>query len=60
LSGVRAVESGGKVFHLGTAGGREVGQVELGGSWLVARLPVEHQDWNDELVRRFLDSCTVS
>ncbi|ONI77442.1 hypothetical protein BWI15_02700 [Kribbella sp. ALI-6-A] len=60
LSGVRAVESGGKVFHLGNVDGRAVGQVELGGSWLIARLPIEHQDWNDDLVRRFLDSCTVS
>ncbi|WP_432938479.1 hypothetical protein ACQPXM_27380 [Kribbella sp. CA-253562] len=60
LSGVRAVQSDGKVFHLGNAGGREVGQVELGGNWLVARLPIDHQDWNDDLVRRFLDSCTVS
>ncbi|MEV6288445.1 hypothetical protein [Kribbella sp. NPDC051770] len=60
LSGIRAVETGGKVFHVGSTGGREVGQVRLGESWLVAKLPIEHQDWNDDLVRRFLDSCTVS
>ncbi|MGC4943072.1 hypothetical protein [Kribbella sp. DT2] len=60
LSGIRAVESGGKVFHVGSTGGREIGQVQLGESWLVAKLPIEHKDWNDDLVRRFLDSCTVS
>ncbi|GAA1562555.1 hypothetical protein [Kribbella lupini] len=60
LSRIRAVESGGKVFHVGSTGGREVGQVRLGDSWLVAKLPIEHQDWNDDLVRRFLGSCTVS
>jgi hypothetical protein len=60
LSGIRAVESGGKVVHVGSTGGREVGQVQLGDSWLVAKLPIEHQDWNDDLVRRFLGSCTVS
>jgi hypothetical protein len=60
LSGIRAVETGGKVFHVGSTGGREVGQVKLGDRWLVARLPVEHQDWTDDVVRRFLDSCTVS
>jgi hypothetical protein len=60
LSGIRAIESGGKVFHVGSTGGREIGQVQLGQSWLVAKLPIEHQDWNDDLVRRFLDSCTVS
>jgi hypothetical protein len=60
LSGIRAVETGGKVFHVGSTGGREVGQVQLGDSWLVAKLPIEHQDWNDDLVRRFLNSCSVS
>jgi hypothetical protein len=60
LSGIRAVESGGKVFHVGSTGGREVGQVRLGDSWLVAKLPIQHQDWNDDLVRRFLASCSVS
>lgn len=60
LSGIRAVETGGKVFHVGSTGGREVGQVQLGDGWLVAKLPIEHQDWNDDLVRRFLASCTVS
>ncbi|GAB3835530.1 hypothetical protein [Kribbella italica] len=60
LSGIRAVETGGKVFHVGSTGGREVGQVQLGETWLVAKLPIEHQDWNDDLVRRFLASCTVS
>ncbi len=60
LSGIRAVQTGGKVFHVGSTGGREVGQVQLGETWLVAKLPIEHQDWNDDLVRRFLASCTVS
>jgi len=60
LTGIRATEVGGKVFHLGSLDGRAVGQVKLGDRWLVARLPVEHQDWTDELVQRFLNSCTLS
>jgi hypothetical protein len=60
LTGIRATEAGGKVFHLGSLDGRAVGQVKLGDRWLVARLPVEHQDWTDELVQRFLNSCTLS
>jgi hypothetical protein len=60
LSNLRAVETGGKVFHIGSSGGREIGQVKLGERWLVAKLPVGHQGWTDELLRRFLDSCTLS
>ncbi|WP_145814803.1 hypothetical protein [Kribbella amoyensis] len=60
LSGIRVTEQDGKVFHVGSSGGREIGQVKLGERWLVAKLPVEHQDWTDDLVRRFLDSCTLS
>jgi hypothetical protein len=60
LTGIRATEAGGKVFHVGSLDGRAVGQVKLGERWLVARLPVEHQDWTDDLVQRFLGSCTIS
>ncbi|TDO34269.1 hypothetical protein EV643_12854 [Kribbella sp. VKM Ac-2527] len=60
LTGIRATEADGKVFHLGSLDGRAVGQVKLGDRWLVVRLPVEHQDWTDELVQRFLNSCTLS
>ena len=60
LTGIRATEADGKVFHLGSLDGRAIGQVKLGDRWLVARLPVEHQDWSDELFQRFLNSCTLS
>jgi hypothetical protein len=60
LQSVRAVQAAGKVFHLGTAAGREVGQVKLGSRWLVVQLPVQHQDWTDDIVRRFMGSCSVS
>ncbi|ADB33736.1 hypothetical protein Kfla_4719 [Kribbella flavida DSM 17836] len=60
LSGVRAVEASGRVIHLGSTGGRAVGQVKLGERWLVVRLPAAHQAWNDETLRRFLGSCTIS
>jgi hypothetical protein len=60
LQAVRVTESGGKVFHLGTLAGREAGQVMLGDKWLVVQLPVGDKDWNDDLLRRFLASCTAN
>ncbi|HEY0473483.1 MAG TPA: hypothetical protein VGD34_17545 [Kribbella sp.] len=60
LQSVRVIQAAGKVFHLGTAAGREVGQVQLGNRWLVVQLPVQHQDWTDDVLRRFMGSCNVS
>jgi hypothetical protein len=53
-------EAGGKVYHLGTADGRETGQVLLGERWLLVQLPAGNLDWNDDLLRRFMASCTVN
>jgi hypothetical protein len=60
LASVRVVRTGGKVFQVGTAAGREVGQVKLGDRWLIVQLPVQHQDWTDDLLRRFIGSCSIS
>jgi hypothetical protein len=60
LASVRVVRTGGKVFQVGTAAGREVGQVKLGDRWLIVQLPVQHQDWTDDLLRRFISSCSIS
>ncbi|WP_344214414.1 hypothetical protein [Kribbella sancticallisti] len=60
LQAVRVTEEAGKVFHLGTFAGRETGQVMVGDTWLMVQLPVGTQEWNDDLLRRFLASCTVN
>jgi hypothetical protein len=60
LQGVRVSEAAGKVFHLGTSDGRETGQVLLGQRWLLVQLPAGNKDWNDDLLRRFMASCTVN
>ncbi|GAA3599649.1 hypothetical protein [Kribbella ginsengisoli] len=60
LQGIRVSESAGKVFHLGTSEGRESGQVLLGDRWLLVQLPAGNKDWNDDLLRRFMASCTVN
>lgn len=60
LQGIRVSESAGKVFHLGTSDGRESGQVLLGDRWLLVQLPAGNKDWNDDLLRRFMASCTVN
>ncbi|MFI5713363.1 hypothetical protein [Kribbella sp. NPDC051620] len=60
LQGIRVSESAGKVFHLGTSEGRESGQVLLGDRWLLVQLPTGNKDWNDDLLRRFMASCTVN
>ena len=36
-------------FHVGQADGRQVGQIKLGDRWLVVKLPVDTQHWNDGL-----------
>jgi hypothetical protein len=60
LLSVRVTQADGKVFHIGTAAGREVGQVKLGERWLVVQLPTQHPEWDDVSLRRFMASCTVS
>jgi hypothetical protein len=60
LQATRVSESGGKVFHLGTTDGRETGQVLLGARWLLVQLPAGNKDWNDDLLRRFMGSCTLN
>lgn len=60
LQAVRVTEADGKVFHVGTEAGRAAGQVKLGERWLLVQLPVGDKDWNDEILRRFMGSCTVS
>jgi hypothetical protein len=60
LPSVRVIQTGGKVFQIGTAGGRELGQVQLGDRWLVVQLPVQHPDWTDDLLQRFMGSCSFS
>lgn len=60
LQATRVTEADGKVFHLGTAEGRATGQVLLGQRWLVVQVPAGSADWNDELLRRFMASCTVN
>jgi hypothetical protein len=60
LMSVRVTQAGGKTFHIGTAAGREVGQVNLGERWLVVQLPTQHPDWDDALLQRFMASCTLN
>ncbi|HEY9332840.1 MAG TPA: hypothetical protein VIQ79_00435 [Kribbella sp.] len=60
LQAVRVTEADGKVFHVGTEAGRAAGQVKLGERWLLVQLPVGDKHWNDEILRRFMGSCSVS
>ncbi len=60
LQATRVTETGGKVFHLGTTDGRETGQVLLGQRWLVVQLPAGNLEWNDDLLRQFMASCTLN
>jgi hypothetical protein len=60
LTGIRAIGSGSNVVHIGQTGGRQVGQIKLGDRWLVVTLPVDAQQWTDDVVTRFLASCTIS
>ncbi|MEU8224964.1 hypothetical protein [Kribbella sp. NPDC048915] len=59
LSQVRVAEASGRTFQIGTANGRLTGQVELDGRWLLLELPTGTEEWPDDVVRRFLASCTV-
>ncbi|WP_165546756.1 hypothetical protein [Kribbella soli] len=60
LSQVRVTDASGKTFHIGTLEGRLTGQVKLSDQWLLVELPTGTVEWPDDVLRRFLDSCTVS
>ncbi|GAB2669142.1 hypothetical protein [Kribbella swartbergensis] len=60
LTSVRVVDSGGKVFHIGTANGRLAGQVKLAEKWLLVEFPANNPEWNDALLQRFMASCNVN
>jgi hypothetical protein len=60
LSKVRVTEASGKTFRIGTLDGRLTGQVKLPDQWLLVELPTGTVEWPDDVLRRFLDSCTVN
>ncbi|MGW6282723.1 hypothetical protein [Kribbella sp. NPDC055071] len=60
LSAVRVSQGAGKIFHIGTLDGRLTGQVKLADQWLLVELPTGTVDWPDDVLRRFMDSCTVN
>ena len=60
LSQVRVTDASGKTFHIGTLEGRLTGQVKLADQWLLVELPTGTVEWPDDVLRRFLDSCTVN
>jgi hypothetical protein len=60
LTSVRVTRSAGKTFHIGMLDNRLAGQVHLTDRWLLVELPAGNQDWNDELLQRFMASCTVN
>ncbi|WP_371403578.1 hypothetical protein OHA10_37590 [Kribbella sp. NBC_00662] len=59
LSAVRVTDGSGKTFHIGTLDGRLTGQVKLADQWLLVELPTGTVEWPDDVLRRFMDSCTV-
>ncbi|MFF0341972.1 hypothetical protein [Kribbella sp. NPDC004875] len=59
LSGVHVTASSGKTFHVGTLDGRLTGQVQLANQWLLVEFPTGTVEWPDDVLRRFLDSCSV-
>ena len=60
LSTVRVTQGSGKTFHIGTLDGRLTGQVKLADQWLLVELPTGTVEWPDDVLRRFMNSCTVS
>ena len=59
LQQVRVTDASGKTFHIGTLEGRLTGQVKLSDQWLLVELPTGTVEWPDDVLRRFLNSCTV-
>jgi hypothetical protein len=60
LTSVRVTRSAGKTFHIGMLDNHLTGQVHLTDRWLLIELPAGNQDWTDELLQRFMASCTVN
>ena len=60
LSQVRVTDASGKTFHIGTLEGRLTGQVKLSDQWLLVELPTGTVEWPDDVLRRFLGTCTVN
>ncbi|WP_165553121.1 hypothetical protein [Kribbella speibonae] len=60
LQQVRVTDASGKTFHIGTLDGRLSGQVKLSDQWLLVELPTGTVEWPDDVLRRFLNSCTVN
>ena len=60
LSQVRVTDASGKTFHIGTLGGRLSGQVKLADQWLLVELPAGTVEWPDDVLRRFMNSCTAN
>ena len=60
LSHVRVTDAGGKTFNIGTLDGRLTGQVKVANQWLLVELPAGTVEWPDDVLRRFLDSCSIN
>ncbi|MFK4089256.1 hypothetical protein ACI2LF_34405 [Kribbella sp. NPDC020789] len=60
LDAVRVSDADGKTFHIGTQAGRLTGQVKLADQWLLIEAPAGDPAWNDDTLRRFLESCAIN
>jgi hypothetical protein len=60
LTGVQVTQADGKTVHIGTYAGRLTGQVKLSDRWLTVELPANASNWDDQLLQRFLASCTIN
>lgn len=60
LAQVRVSAASGKTFRIGTLKGRLSGQVQVANQWLLVELPTGTVEWPDDVLRRFLNSCTVN
>ncbi|GAA1556578.1 hypothetical protein GCM10009804_11710 [Kribbella hippodromi] len=59
LSKPRVSQVDGKSFRIGTLNGRLTGQVHVAGKWLLVELPTGTVEWSDDILQRFLASCTA-
>jgi len=59
LVSVRVTDGAGKTFHIGTLDGRLTGQVKLADKWLLVQLPNGTVEWPDDVLRQFMDSCSI-
>ncbi|MDX3002189.1 hypothetical protein PWY87_10940 [Kribbella solani] len=60
LSKVRVSQVSGKTFRIGTLNGRLTGQVQVASQWLLVELPTGTVEWSDDILQRFLASCSVN